>query len=627
MSRVFSERLTLPAEPGSARNARSFVRRQLSAWGCEELLEPAVLCVSELVTNAVVHTRGAVSISLSWDAPRLRVELRDHSRSAAIGARTLAAVGGHAVALDDDGVPAPEATSGRGLLIVTSLAALLGERIDDEGKTLWFELHAGRGDGAGPAAIIQQDVSDRGRNGSGHNNGNGGHETVDPRQGVLAGVGKVQLLDVPVAVAVASDDHLNDLARELSLDTRSPLAGRLLAAIADVGGSFPYDTHWRERVRSARVFGTARLDFELEVDLDRLAALRGVAGLLDEADAAMQSGRLLALSPPPAVREFRRWAVEEMAAQLAGAPPGRPPESVSHPPPAARRPVVDDLVAVASSAARSLMASGSTEHVRLAERLERTLEGLRRELEAKNRLLEERAKLLATLEESLRPEDLPDIPGLALAGRYRAGAADVGGDFYDVFPLQGTDWGFVIGDVCGKGVGAAAKTALARHTLRTAAMLEPDPAVVLRVLNDALLARGETESFCSALFARLCPGPGGARGEVVVAGHPRPLLRRASGEVERLATGGSLLGIVDDDVALRVPVTLSDGDILVLYTDGVTEARRGHTLFGEDRLVDVLARASGSVEEVAGSVEEAVYAFADHERADDVALLLISPTA
>ena len=131
MSPASSERLELPPETRSAREARRFVRRLLDAWGCEELADPAILCVSELVTNAVVHAHTPLSLTLSWAPPRLRVELRDHSPTAAIGARTLAAVGGHVGSGDGDGDDAAvtPATSGRGLLIIAALAVNLGETI------------------------------------------------------------------------------------------------------------------------------------------------------------------------------------------------------------------------------------------------------------------------------------------------------------------------------------------------------------------------------------------------------------------------------------------------------------------------------------------------------------------
>ena len=605
MSPPCSETLTLPPEPGSARAARRFTRRQLEAWGCGELVDPAVLAVSELVTNAVVHTRSPIKLRLRWAPPRLRVELADYSRSTAIGARTLAAVGGHLGDPPPDG-PDPvarQATSGRGLLIVASLAFRVGETIADDGKTVWFELDAGQPEGAGPAVIVQQHIAapGPGPTGNGHRPGAGEPAGATPVT--------VRLKDVPVGLAVASDDHLSDLTRELLLDRTAPLAGRLLDALADVGGWYPYDPDWRERLRAARVFGNPRLDVELPVDLDRLAALRRVAHLLDEAEDAMRAMRLLALPPPAAVRRFRRWALEEMAAQLAGAAPGPPPATVTAPvrlgaqgdDPDDGGPFVDP-----------------GDPVQLIARL-------RRELEARKRLLEERAHLVETLQASLLPPELPVIPGLAAAARYRPGGADVGGDFYDLFPLRGRHWGFIIGDVCGKGPAAAAKTALARYTLRTAAMLERRPADVLAVLNDALLQRDEPESFCSAIFARLRPGSGGVSGELFVAGHPRPLLRRASGEVERLDSGGRLLGILDGDVVRRVSLWLGPGDVLLVYTDGVTEAHRGSELFGEDRLVDALARAGSSVENVVAAVEDAVLGFGEYTRADDLALLALAP--
>jgi serine phosphatase RsbU (regulator of sigma subunit) len=537
------------------------------------------------------------------------VELSDGSRSAAIGARTLAAVGGHlgpggdASDGDDSALAAWPAASGRGLLIVASLAATVGETIEQDGKTVWFELDARRSAGAGPAVIVQQPARPA-------VDGNGAAAGAAPAAGRAA---TVRLVDVPVGVAVAGDDHLSDLVRELALDPAAPLAERLLPALDDLGGCFPYDADWRERLRAARVFGNPRLDIEISADLDRLAGLRRVAHLLDEADDAMRANRLLVLPAPLAVRRFRRWAVEEVAAQLAGAPPSAPPAAVMAAAPpvdgAGRDPEADD---------DGFFDPGDPVHL---------IARLRRELQARKQLLDERAHLAETLQASLLPPELPVIQGLAVAGRYRAGTADVGGDFYDVFPLRGRTWGFIIGDVCGKGPAAAAKTALARYTLRTAAMLERRPADVLPVLNDALLQRGEPESFCSALFARLRPGQGGASGELFVAGHPRPLLRRRSGHVERLPTGGALLGILDGDVTRRVSLRLDPGDVLLVYTDGVTEARGDGKLFGENRLVETLARAGPSVDDVAAAVERAVLAFRDDDRADDVAVLAISPPA
>jgi serine phosphatase RsbU (regulator of sigma subunit) len=622
MSPGSSDLLTLPPEADSARSARRFVRRQLTAWGCEELIDAALLCVSELVTNAVIHTRTPLTLALRWTPPRLRVELRDQSCAAAIGARTLAAVGAQA-----EFEPVSHATSGRGLLIVAATAAAVGETIEDDGKTVWFELDAGRPPGAGPAVIIQQHVGGaaisggNGSNGHGHPAGGAGGVGSDQTLGTTT----VRLVDVPVGVAVASDDHLSDLVRELTLDRRAPLAERLVGALVDVGGCFPYDVEWRERLRAARVFGNSRLDVKLVVDVDRLSRLRRVADLLDEAEDAMRAGVLLTLPPPAAVRRFRRWTLEEIAAQLAGADPSPPPALVA-------RSGAGPAAATGGDAGdEAFVDLGDPVHMIARLRQERAVidtlyQAARRELEARKQLLEERAHIASTLQASLLPPELPAIPGLAVAGCYRPGAADVGGDFYDVFPLRDRYWGFILGDVCGKGPAAAAKTAMARYTLRTAAMLEHPPAEVLGVLNAALLERGEPESFCSAVFIRLQPGETGAAGELVVAGHPRPLVRRASGEVERLETGGALLGILDGDVSLRVPLSLRTGDVLLIYTDGVTEARRRGELFGEDRLVQVLAGAGRSVTEVARAVEDAVHDFADHDRADDVALLAISPT-
>ncbi|HVM39820.1 MAG TPA: GAF domain-containing protein, partial [Acidimicrobiia bacterium] len=133
----------------------------------------------------------------------------------------------------------------------------------------------------------------------------------------------------------------------------------------------------------------------------------------------------------------------------------------------------------------------------------RLYEEAQREIEARHQAYQERARVARVLQASLLPPNLPTVAGLTLAARYQPGSEDVGGDFYDVFPLRGRTWGVALGDVCGKGPEAAALTALTRHALRTAGMIHRHPSQALRTLNEAVLRSEEHARFCSALFARL----------------------------------------------------------------------------------------------------------------------------
>lgn len=244
------------------------------------------------------------------------------------------------------------------------------------------------------------------------------------------------------------------------------------------------------------------------------------------------------------------------------------------------------------------------------------------------RLYESRARVARSLQAALLPPALPAIEGLALAARYDVAEADVaiGGDFYDVIALPDGAWGVVVGDVCGRGPDAAALTGLVRHTIRTAVVRQQRPSSVLADTNAAVLQQIDDARFCTAAYVRAQVVDAAAgRVEVVAssAGHPRPFVVRAGGAVDRLECAGTLLGVVEQPELTDVEVVLGPGDALVLYTDGVTEARQGDELFGEGRLRSTLASLAGrSADEVAGGLDAAVAAFRRSAR-DDTAILVV----
>lgn len=245
---------------------------------------------------------------------------------------------------------------------------------------------------------------------------------------------------------------------------------------------------------------------------------------------------------------------------------------------------------------------------------------------------EQQLALATTLQQSLLPPSLPTIPGVALAARYlpAGGGTDVGGDFYDVFRVSRNAWGVVIGDVCGRGAAAAAVTALARYTIRASAMQFRSPARVFEALNDVMLREAEEgfDKFVTSVFARLTVIDGLVHLTFASGGHPLPLIRRATGQVEEVGRPGTLLGVVERPSFHDSKAVLEPGDLFVMVTDGVLEARRDGEQFGDARLAEVLHATTGaSANETVNSI---VHAVASHERGqhnDDLALIAVAATA
>jgi PAS domain S-box-containing protein len=243
------------------------------------------------------------------------------------------------------------------------------------------------------------------------------------------------------------------------------------------------------------------------------------------------------------------------------------------------------------------------------------------------RLAELQRDIAHTLQRSLLPEDLPDIPGAEVAVRYWATgeATEIGGDFYDVFAVDDMTHAVVVGDVCGKGPKAAAVTGLARHTIRANAWRGDDHVAVLQHLNAALL-RSRPVTLCTAAYATLSPTETRTRFTFACAGHPLPVLVRADGTASTIGQHSLLLGGFDTVSATTTTVELAPGDTVVLYTDGATDVRPPSTLSSEAMRELVASSVAGAV-----SAEDAVDRLfcaldglkAFENREDDVALLLV----
>ena len=245
------------------------------------------------------------------------------------------------------------------------------------------------------------------------------------------------------------------------------------------------------------------------------------------------------------------------------------------------------------------------------------------------RLFETASSIAHTLQASLLPPVLPDLPGMELAAAYRAAGEgyDVGGDFYDVFSTAEDEWYLVIGDVCGKGPEAAAVTALARYTIRAAAVRRRSPAAILRWLSDAMIQQSSGRGrFCTIACAHVDVGRSPARVTVACGGHPLPLVVRADRTAEEVGQPGTLLGLVEHPELQDRTAELYSGDTLLLYTDGLTEAGApAHVLSPADLAIAARAAAGGSA---ATTVEGLVGATIGKLPAvrDDIAVLALRAT-
>lgn len=240
------------------------------------------------------------------------------------------------------------------------------------------------------------------------------------------------------------------------------------------------------------------------------------------------------------------------------------------------------------------------------------------------RLYEERSHVARTLQRSLLPPLLPEIPGVEVATRYEpAGEGlQVGGDFYDVFQRGRGDWVAAMGDVQGKGPEAAALTGLARHTLRAGAMEEGSPSRILSLLNEAILQEG-TERFCTVVCVRLQPTDAGMQVTVACGGHPLPRILRSDGSVERLGRHGTLLGLFPDPELGEASTNLAPGDSLILFTDGVIEYREGEE--PEEEVETALTKHVGEGAEALADVLETVARKRLSSGArDDVAVMVLT---
>jgi sigma-B regulation protein RsbU (phosphoserine phosphatase) len=232
------------------------------------------------------------------------------------------------------------------------------------------------------------------------------------------------------------------------------------------------------------------------------------------------------------------------------------------------------------------------------------------------------------LQHALLPRALPIVPGVEFAAEYLPAStgSDVGGDFYDVLTVDPSHWLVSIGDVCGKGARAAARTGLVRDVLRVLVRGGRSLVPTVEMLNDVMMEAGDPLQYCTLATAMVSrPRPGGPPGldiELVLAGHLQPVIVRTDGTAELVGHFGTAVGLLATVHLEATRHHLEPGDTLLVYTDGVTERRDGAEHFGAERLLAAAGKAAGAgAAQLVSAVREEVERFSADARGDDIALL------
>lgn len=633
-------RTTLPSGPLAAGAARRFVRAALTEWAgmaepdtfTERLADDALVVVSELVTNAVVHAGTDIELSCRLkgaedDPPGLVVEVCDHHPSRAVR---------------DDGAEHPERPYGygmpeygRGLRLVSSLATAWGITYRTGTKTVWARLPLDGAFDDSPRRDARHDAFDDGFDGEG---------------GLLDG-----------------EDGLEaSYAAEGAVGAGPGAAGHAARG--------PRDRDWRGR--GALSFLAEASDLLAgQLDEDLVAALTGqllVPRLADwcavwlEDEASGWRGPEAAFAPGP--RLARVWhgsenRIEELRRALEKDPP-RLPESVRSRPVPLPWPgeALGPRGATGTALAYRLIAGGRPLGTLVIGRaglqcFPDEVTGLVEDLSRRvalaigaARQYGRQATISRVLQRGLLPGAVAEIPGVSSALVYEP--CDKGGpsgDFYDIFPAGPGRWCFALGDVQGKGPEAAVVIGLARPWLRLLAREGYAVPEVLDRLNQLLLddateasdaaARalvaagapmpvadeGPQARFLSLLYGELVPFEGGARCTLASAGHPLPLLLGPDGGVRAVARSQTLLGVIEDVAYTCETFDLHLGDTLLCVTDGVTERRCGSRQFDDgDGLAVALADCAGlNAQLIAERIRALVHDFGANPPEDDLALLVL----
>lgn len=642
-----------------------------------DFADDVVLLTSELCENAVLHAGTAFDLDVAADDDEVTVAVTDRGA----GALELQLA-----------EPRPRygraATHGRGLSLIAQLATTWGTRHGaDGGHTVWFTVSRRPGSAAEPAP---PPAPEHERTWSAAEQARwllhvpaSLVRRLDPVDLVRELAARLRDLVDAVAVVVEIDRGDGSGVRELARAGDAPDSAVPPGKVLDV--PLPTTTGLHGTIRlvlregadagrageltelvAGRIAITAESQWLREVDHRRSAWTTYLAEASELLGQSLDLDLTVALVPQLVVPRLGTWC-----AVLLGEPPQRlrlaaiahtdenrlpelravlDPDAVPGPPPqlrarlaAARRGAAPSWFSdPVDGVAVGLRAAGASTGVLLVGRpggRPHTPEDLlliddlarRAGLAVHNaETVGEHVRVSQTLQAALLPRALPRVPGLEFAAEYLPAStgADVGGDFYDVVTVSPERWLVTIGDVCGKGARAAARTGLVRDVLR-ALVREGRPLIqAIETLNDVMVEAGDPQQFCTLAAAVLSRAPHEGQSavtvELVLAGHAKPVVVRADGTADLIGRYGTALGLVETVDLDCTQHVLAAGETLLLYTDGITECRRGPEQFDDDRLLQAAAAASDtSAARLVASVRDAVQRFAPDHASDDIALLAV----
>jgi sigma-B regulation protein RsbU (phosphoserine phosphatase) len=284
----------------------------------------------------------------------------------------------------------------------------------------------------------------------------------------------------------------------------------------------------------------------------------------------------------------------------------------------------DEFARRAISGALDGLEAKSSAKTALALEVARLTTAIGRELAQRERLNRE-LEIAREVQEHLFPQRLPSVPGLDYCGRCRP-AREVGGDYYDFLALPGGRLGIAIGDVSGKGIGAALMMASLEASLRALALVTHDLAEIMQRVNSLVHEASSASRFATLFYAEY--DSGSRELSYVNAGHNPPVILRGSGaacKVFRLETGGPVVGLLKKCYR-RGSFSLEPGDMIVLFTDGVSESMNARDEeWGEDRLIEFAKTCQGlpaseAITKILAAAEEFAAGASQH---DDMTLVVM----
>lgn len=647
-------RVRLPADRRTPAAARAVVRSVLTEVELTDLLDEALLLTTELATNGVLHAGTDLDLEIMTDLYGITVTVLDQ----APGPLDTRLTAGPA----DE--PVEPAERGRGLQLVDHFASRWGTTHHPKGKGVWFRLDrsgsrpavGARADGADALAALLAIVPDAATSTAVEQFAHALLHCLAERIAASAGAIRLDRADgtgVRTIARYGARVTPGAPALRLPLPVSRPCSGELEVVAPDSQFGRPLAALVaerlglvveNERLRMADQRGQAwltylaeasellaqSLDIELTVALiprlvvprlgewcavhlvDRWGTMSLSAAAHADESAMPALRQSLATNGPDGVVEHLRTA----AAGSASTPLGRQLDGFAIP-------------LVARGQRLGVLSAGRPADHRLDPSEIAILEDVARRaaLALDNaRIHFERRRVAHMLQQSLLPPALPQILGVDVAAEYvpTGDEVEVGGDFYDVVEMPDGRWLFVIGDVSGKGVQAAAVTGLVRDVIRVLVADGRALPSVLATVNETLGERGGGR-YCTLALAAVGRAIDGALDvSLHLAGHDRPVLVAAGGHTSFAGSGGTALGLLDEVSSPPTQLRLDPGDTLVFYTDGVTERRRGGELFGRDRLRMASAPLAGyPAGVVAAQLRSATLGFSPEQPRDDIAILVL----